>query len=106
MELAFRTEQGVTALFCATAPDSGLRMDLAEGEHYTDCCFEKFPLAAGNYFIEVALAQPGLSYLFRDTDGARLTVHPRDVFGSGMAPHASRTLFAAEHSWRPSRPRL
>jgi lipopolysaccharide transport system ATP-binding protein len=93
------TPGGTPVLRTSTAPDCGVALDLEAGDHYVDCTFPAIPLAAGTYRLVVALARPNVDWLYLDEDGGLLVVDPRDVYGSGLAPSASRALVAADHQW-------
>lgn len=98
MVLAVGTREGVSVLLCSTSPDSDVAVNFKFGEHYVDCMFYRFPLSAGTYMMGVGLAQPNAAWLFRD-DALPLTVHPRDVYGSGLAPKLERAIIAPECEW-------
>ncbi len=94
-----KTRDGVSLLLCSTSPDSNVPLDFRAGEHYVDCHFDRFPLAAGTYLLGVALAQPNTAWLYFDDAAVPLTVLPEDVYQSGLAPQAERALVAAHHWW-------
>jgi lipopolysaccharide transport system ATP-binding protein len=93
------TLEGVRLLLLSTQPDGTLPLDLRPGEHAVDCLIRRLPLAAGEYTIGGGLAIPNAEWLWQRQELAVLSVHPRDVYGSGLAPAASRCLLAVEHEW-------
>jgi lipopolysaccharide transport system ATP-binding protein len=94
---------GSPLLLLSTQPDSVLPLPFQVGTSYVDCLLEKIPFAAGDYILGGALAIPCSEWLWRDRALARVTVLPRDVFGSGLAPHTGRALIAVDHTWRVAR---
>jgi lipopolysaccharide transport system ATP-binding protein len=97
--LAAATDGG-RLLFLATQPDGTLPLEFTPGEHQVECVVPRLPLAAGEYAVSAALAIPTVQWLWRGQDLAALTVVPRDVYGSGHAPKAARSLLAVPHTWR------
>jgi lipopolysaccharide transport system ATP-binding protein len=95
-----RTLEGTRLLLLSTQPDSILDVTLEPGEHAVDCAIKKLPIASGDYVLGAGLAVPNAEWLWLNSDLARLTVLPRDVFGSGLAPVAARALIAPDHYWR------
>ncbi len=98
--LTIKTTDGVSLLLCSTSPDSNIPLDFQSGEHYVDCYFQQFPLAAGTYLLGVGLAQPHVAWLYLDDAAVPLTVLAEDVYGSGLAPWAERAVIAASCEWR------
>ena len=92
--------EGGRLLFLATQPDGTLPLGFTAREHQVDCVIQKFPLAAGMYMISSALAIPTVQWLWKGQDIASLSVSPCDVYGSGYAPKAARSLIAIPHEWR------
>ncbi len=97
--LTVKTMDGINLLLCSTSPDSNVPLNFQRGEHYVDCYFEQFPLAAGTYLLGVGLAQPHAAWLYLDDAAVPLTVLPEDVYESGFAPQAVRALIATPHKW-------
>jgi lipopolysaccharide transport system ATP-binding protein len=91
---------GPAVILLSTRPDADLSLSLEPGEHSVECFIERLPLAAGDYCIGGGLARPGIEWLCFDSEMARLTVHPADVYRSGHAPIAQRSLVAVSHRWR------
>jgi len=83
----------------STQPDGALPLRLEPGEHWVECRVRQLPLPAGEYMLSAGLAIPGVRWLWRREQVARLTVGERDVYGSGMPPSAGRCLVAMDHSW-------
>jgi hypothetical protein len=84
----------------STQPDSTLPIEFHVGESCVDCIIKNLPLAAGEYSLGAALTVPEVEYLWRRQQLCVLTVFPNDVYGSGLAPSASRALVAVPHEWR------
>jgi lipopolysaccharide transport system ATP-binding protein len=100
VEIMLSSADGSRLLLLSTQPDGTMPLTFEVGVHQVECVIEKLPLAAGQYTIGAALAIPGIQWLWRSPDLAALTIVPRDVYGSGLAPAASRSLLALEHHWR------
>jgi lipopolysaccharide transport system ATP-binding protein len=100
VDVFFSTIEGVPLALCSTQPGSGVEVDIEPGVHYIDLSIERLPLSAGDYVVGAGLAIPNVEYLFVNREMARMTVCARDVFGSGIAPTARRSLLALSHSWR------
>jgi lipopolysaccharide transport system ATP-binding protein len=98
LELA--APEGSKLLLLSTQPDGRLPLEFEPGEHYVDCIIEKIPFAAGEYILGAGLACPNVEWLWRRSELTSLTIVPRDVYGSGLAPSASRSLVAVTHRWR------
>ena len=97
--LQVNTGDGGPLLLTSTTPDQGLPFSVDPGAHCIDCEFEQFPLAAGEYMLDLGLAIPGVEYVWRNEALCRLRVEPRDVFGSGLPPDSRRYLVAASNRW-------
>lgn len=91
---------GPGLLLLSTQPDGTLPVSFEVGEGCLDCTVKKIPFAAGEYVIGAGLAVPNVEWLWREQELGRLTIVPKDVYGSGVAPAASRSITAVEHSWR------
>ena len=99
VELRIRSREQISLLVCSTEPDSTVSCTIEPGEHYADCVFPKWPLAAGEYAVGAGLAIPRLEYIYWNDNLCKLTVVARDVFHSGLPPAESRSLFAVDHRW-------
>ena len=97
--LYISTRYGVRLVLCSTQPDSSVPMTIEVGEHFVDCEFESLPLSAGEYVVGAALAIPWKEWLYNESNLGSLTIYPRDVFQSGLAPTSSRALLAVPHRW-------
>jgi len=104
--LQINTSNSVTAFLLSTEPDGTLPLDILPGDHAVDCTIENLPLSAGEYILGAGLAIPNAEWLWFSPDLANLTISPRDVFGSGLAPSVSRALIAPRHEWRLSDAKL
>ena len=98
--LQISTRHGVPLLLLSTQPDSTLPLPIEPGENYVDCSINSMPLAAGEYVVGSGLAIPNKEWLCWDESLAILKVMERDVYRSGLAPTASRSLLAVEHQWK------
>lgn len=105
-EMQVCTSDGVPLLVTSTMPDNNLSFSVEPGRYMLDCEFERFPLASGDYVLGLALAIPGVEYIWREESLCRLHVAPRDVFGSGFPPDSKRCLVATDHSWSAPRPEI
>jgi len=94
------TTYGTSLLLCSTQPDSTVPMIINKGENVVECELLSLPLSAGEYIVGVGLAIPNKEWLFRNQQIGRLTVHPKDVYHSGMAPTANRSILAVPHKWK------
>lgn len=97
--LQVNTADGVPLLLTSTTPDHNLPFSIASGSHVIDCEFERFPLAAGEYILDLGLAIPGVEYVWRNETLCRLRVDARDVFSSGQPPDSKRYLIATPNLW-------
>ncbi len=75
-------------------------MTIRPGIQSVDLEFDCLPLAAGEFVIGAGLAIPNKEWLCRNDSLARLTVLPKDVYGSGLAPTTTRSLLAVSHHWK------
>jgi lipopolysaccharide transport system ATP-binding protein len=91
---------GPRVLVLSTQPDCTQPVVLEPGEHAVDCIIDRLPLSAGDYTLGAGLAIPNLEWLWYEPNLARLVVCERDVYGSGLAPVATRQLMAIPYSWR------
>ncbi len=96
------TVENVQILLCSTMPDRTVQMEIFEGESYFDCCFESWPLAAGEYLIQAGLAIPKTEWLCQIKESVPLLVKEKDVFESGMPPIRSRYLLATPYEIYPN----
>jgi lipopolysaccharide transport system ATP-binding protein len=98
-ELHVYSPDGVPLLFTSTAPDHDRPFSVSPGRYTVDCDIEQFPFSAGEYVIGLALAMPGVEYVWRNDAACNLHVSPRDVYRSGMPPTVKRCLVATRHEW-------
>ena len=111
VDLLFFTIEGVCCFHISTQPDGTYPLDISAGEQAIECVFRDCPLAAGRYRVGVGIALPNVQWLFFDDNLTEITVHPRDIYGSGMPPSHPRSMIAVKHHWRsvppiPSRSQL
>ena len=97
--LFISTRQGIHLLLCSTEPDSAVAMTIRAGYHAVECEFESMPLSAGDYIVGAGLAIPNKEWLCGESHMGRLVIHPRNVYESGLAPEASRSILAIPHNW-------
>ena len=98
LELRISDERG-TVLRLSTQPDGNVPMQIREGHGFGDCIIAELPLSAGRYDVGCGLAIPGRKWLVWHDILGTLTVRPSDVYGSGLAPIAARSLLAIRHRW-------
>jgi lipopolysaccharide transport system ATP-binding protein len=94
-----RTVEGQALLLCSTRPDSTVDLAIEPGEHWIDCRFPRWPLAAGVYSLGGGIAVPGLQYLCWTDSLCTLIVGETDVYGSGLPPSMPRYAVATEYRW-------
>jgi lipopolysaccharide transport system ATP-binding protein len=99
VELGIHTLEGVPVIHYSTRPVSVVDVRFEPGRNVIECEFPNFPLAAGRYYVAVALTRPMIEWLYRDNQFALFTVEPSDVFNSGMPLTTERALIAAPHRW-------
>jgi lipopolysaccharide transport system ATP-binding protein len=97
--LTISTLQGIRLLLCSTQPDSAVPMTIRAGYQAVECELESIPFSAGDYMVGAGLAIPNKEWLCGEIHMGRLVVHPRNVYESGMAPEASRSILAVPHIW-------
>jgi lipopolysaccharide transport system ATP-binding protein len=91
--------EGAPLVLLSTEPDSAVPMTIEYGKHEVDCLIKKIPLSAGDFLIGAALALPNQEWLVKKESLGRMTIYPRDVFGSGLPPTSTRALMAVPHDW-------
>jgi lipopolysaccharide transport system ATP-binding protein len=99
--LSVTTFDNTNLLLCSTMPDRSVTMKICEGQHYFDCTFKQWPLAAGQYLLQAGLAIPMKEWLCQTNEPIPLTIHSKDIFNSGMPPESSRYLIAAPYEITP-----
>jgi hypothetical protein len=98
--LEIATRHGAPLLLCSTQPDSVVPMTIRAGKNAVECEFISLPLSAGEYIVGAGLAIPNKEWLCKRDQLGWLSIHPKDVYQSGMAPTASRSILATPHVWR------
>lgn len=98
--LQISTRYGAPLLHCSTQPDSTIPLSIKTGFHIAECDFISLPLSAGEYIIGAGLAIPNKEWLCWREQLGWLTVNPKDVYQSGTAPTAARSIIATPHIWR------
>jgi len=99
VDLQFATLDGVPLLCLSTRPLGTLQMSLEVGDHYVDCHLKDLPFAAGEFQVGAGLAIPQVEMLCWKPKLGILTIHPKDVYSSGVAPALNRSFLAINHSW-------
>ena len=99
--LSVTTLDNTNLLMCSTRPDQNVQMQISKGQHYFDCVFKEWPLAAGQYLLQAGLAVPMREWLCQTGDIIPLKTEPKDIFNSGMPPEISRCLIAASYKIFP-----
>jgi lipopolysaccharide transport system ATP-binding protein len=95
------TLDNTNLLLCSTMPDRTVMMEISEGEHYFDCSFQNWPLAAGQYLIQAGLAVPMREWLCQTKEAIPITTESKDIYNSGMPPESARYLIAAPYEITP-----
>ena len=98
--LQISTPYGVPLLLCSTQPDSAVPMTITQGQTIVECEFSSLPLSAGEYVVGGGLAIPNKEWLYKEDQMGILSVSPKDVYHSGKAPTAARSILATPHIWR------
>jgi lipopolysaccharide transport system ATP-binding protein len=99
VDFQISTAAGIPLIRCSTRPDSAVLSPFEMGENVIDCHFPRLSLSAGRYLIGAGLAIPNVEWLYQHLDGGVFEVGARDVFVSGMPPHAGRYAVPLEHHW-------
>jgi lipopolysaccharide transport system ATP-binding protein len=99
VDLQFATLDGVPLLCLSTRPLGTLQMSLEVGDHFVDCHLKDLPFAAGEFQVGAGLAIPQVEMLCWKPKLGILTIHPKDVYSSGVAPALNRSFLAINHSW-------
>jgi lipopolysaccharide transport system ATP-binding protein len=94
---------GTPLMYLSTQPDGTLPMSFEVGENYVDCMLKSLPLGSGDFLLSIGLAIPQVEMLCWKPDLCVLTVHPKDVYSSGMAPQSGRSILAIAHEWKESK---
>jgi lipopolysaccharide transport system ATP-binding protein len=99
--LSILNEEHVRLLLCSTMPDQKIPMEIHVGEHYFDCVFPCWPLAAGKYFLNAGLAVPMREWLCQTNELITFSTTIKDVFDSGVPPESSRYLVVTPYEMYP-----
>ena len=83
----------------STQPDFTTPLKIKHGTNYVDCVIPSLPLSAGTYFIGAGIAIPNRQWLYKEDNLGTLSVHPKDIYKSGLPPVASRSILAFPHKW-------
>jgi hypothetical protein len=100
VHVELRTADGNKVVELSTQPDANVPLAITPGEHSVDLRIRRLPLAAGDYLLSAGLSIPKVEWLWQMPDLAGFTVHPRDVYDSGLAPALPRSALAVDHEWR------
>jgi len=99
VELGIHTLDGVPLIQYSTRPVSDVDVQFRVGLNTIELEFPQFPLAAGQYYLTIALTRPMLEWLYHNDRFGLLQVAERDVFRSGVPVTASRALLVVPHRW-------
>ena len=100
VEIRLSSLQGVPLFVLSTQPDQDFPVSFRKGRNSIDCLIRRLPLAAGEFHIGAGLAIPNVEWLDARFDAGILTVHPKDVYGAGLAPTTGRALLAIHYEWK------
>jgi lipopolysaccharide transport system ATP-binding protein len=100
VHIELRTAEGGKVVELSTQPDGNVALAITPGEHTVDLRICRLPLAAGDYLLSAGLSIPKVEWLWQMPDLAGLTIHPRDIYDSGLPPALPRSALAIEHEWR------
>lgn len=99
VEFELSSTDGARLLRLSTQPDGTLPLTFKPGQHIVDCRIRNLPLTAGDYLLTAAMGVPSVRWHWGPHQLGALTIGPRDVYGSGLSPTASRCALAVEHGW-------
>ncbi len=102
VELGIYTLEGVPLMHYSTRPVHTQDVQFNPGPNQIEWELPQIPLAAGQYYISVALTRPMVEWLYRDDQFALVEVEPRDVFESGTPITASRSILVVPNQWLPT----
>ncbi len=100
VEFGVHSLDGVPLIGYSTRPVSTVDVPFAVGANCIALDFERFPLAAGQYYLAVSLTRPPIEVMYRNDNFALLNVEAGDVFNSGFPLSAARSLVVVPHRWR------
>jgi lipopolysaccharide transport system ATP-binding protein len=103
VDFEIRTREGTRMIVLSTQPDGTFPLSFEEGFQAVDCIIDSLPLSSGDYSVGAGLAIPNMEWLWLRQEVGTLTVLPKDVYGSGMAPASTRALIALPHAWEQVR---
>jgi lipopolysaccharide transport system ATP-binding protein len=103
VDFEIRTREGARMIVLSTQPDGTFPLSFEEGFQAVDCVIDSLPLSSGDYSVGAGLAIPNMEWLWLRQEVGTLTVLPKDVYGSGMAPASKRALIALPHTWEQVR---
>jgi lipopolysaccharide transport system ATP-binding protein len=99
VDFEISSTDGARIMRLSTQPDGTLPLTFTPGQHSVDCTIRGLPLTAGDYLLTASLSVPGVRTIWGPHQIGSLTVGPRDVYGSGLSPTASRCAVAVDHDW-------
>lgn len=94
------TEENIVLIKCNSLRIDGVETPLKKGNHFLDCVFPGFPLAAGNYYIMTGIAHTLVKWFFRSHEFGRITVLPMYNPKSQRALTSDLAYLSIEHHWR------
>jgi lipopolysaccharide transport system ATP-binding protein len=98
--IQFTSFDGTRVAVLSTEPDSTLPIEMRTGINTVELNIPRLPFAAGEYLLSFGIAMPHVEYLSWQQDICTLSVIPRDVYKSGLAPALPRSLMALDHRWK------
>jgi lipopolysaccharide transport system ATP-binding protein len=99
VEFEISSTDGARIIRLSSQPDGTLPLTFKPGQHSVDCAIRNLPLTAGDYLLTAQLGVPGVRSIWGPHQIGALTIGPRDVYGSGLSPTASRCAVAVDHGW-------
>ncbi|MEI8340544.1 MAG: polysaccharide ABC transporter ATP-binding protein [Verrucomicrobiota bacterium] len=97
--MQFTSYDGAKVLMLSTTPDSGFPCAIRKGTNTVECVIEKMPFSGGEWILGVGIWL-GSECACWNTDLCKLQIEPWDVYGSGFALTANRSLITTAHHWR------
>lgn len=90
---------GVTLFLLSTQPGLNIPMKIKKGVNNIDCVLDKLPLSAGDYIIGCGLAIPNKEWLCWEDHLGIMSIQPKDVYQSGLAPMNNTSLLSIPYTW-------
>jgi lipopolysaccharide transport system ATP-binding protein len=94
------TEDNIVLIKCNTQRLDGFESPIRKGANYIDCIFQRFPLAAGSYYIMVGIGHTMVRWFYISNEFARITVLPLYSPVSQRALTSDLAYLYSDHQWR------